>query len=287
MIAIVWRQFLDLINTITLFDIIDVLLVAFVIYSTIRLVRETRAEQLLKGLAAVLIFYLVASQLEFRTLEFLMRTVLENAVLALLIVFQPEARRALEQMGRTKISSTLGMFSGSANDGAVGRLRLIRLVDAVCDGCAFLSKQKMGAIIVIERETKLGEIIKTGTMLDSDPSMELIGNIFFKNSPLHDGAMVVRAGRCYAAGCFLPLTSNENLDRSLGTRHRAAIGMSENSDAIVVVVSEETGIISVALEGKLTSNYNLEKLNELLRSHLLDKKADTAEKKNLLWRGKK
>jgi len=285
--AVLWRQFVDLLNTITLFDIIDVLLVAFIIYQAIHMVRETRAEQLFKGLLAILVFYLVSSWVGFRTLRFLMETVLKNAVIALLIIFQPEVRRALEQVGRSRLSSTLGVLSGTSGDEAVGRIRLIRLIDAVCDSCAYLSKQKMGALIVIERETKLGEIIKSGTIIDADPSMELIGNIFFVNSPLHDGALVVRGGRLYAAGCFLPLSDSQALDKSLGTRHRAGLGMSENSDALVIIVSEETGVISTAQFGHLKRNYTLEQLNELLRAELLDGRSESGEKKNGIWRSKK
>jgi len=287
MTSVLWQRFLGLLNTVKLVDLIDILLVAFIIFYAIRMVRETRAEQLFKGLIALLLIYLISAGVGFRTLGFLLGTVLNNVVVVVLIIFQPEVRRILEQLGRNKISSTITNVFGSSNDDAVGRIRLIRLIDALCDSCAFLAKQKMGALIVIERETKLGEIIKSGTIIDADPSMELIGNLFFVNSPLHDGAMVVRGGRLYAAGCFLPLSDSQELDRSLGTRHRAALGMSENSDALVIVVSEETGIISTAQNGVLKRNYTLEQLNDLLRGELLDEHAAAPEKKTGIWRNKK
>ncbi len=284
--TVLWQQLLGLLNTVTLFDIIDIILVAFIIFQAIRMVRETRAEQLFKGLVALLLIYLVSSWVGFRTLGFLLSTILNNAVVVLLIIFQPEVRRILEQLGRSKLSETLKVL-GSSNEDAVGRIRLIRLIDALCDSCAYLAKQKMGALIVIEEKTKLGEIIKSGTIIDADPSKELIGNIFFVNSPLHDGAMVVRNGRLYAAGCFLPLSDSQDLDSSLGTRHRAALGMSENSDALVIILSEETGIISTAKNGVLKRNYTLEQLNDFLRDELLGEHAAASEKKTGIWRSRK
>lgn len=281
----VWLQFVSLLKTIDLFDLIDVLLVAYIVYHAIMLVKETRAEQLIKGMVAVLLLFLFANWLGIKTLKFLMETVLRNAVLALLVVFQPELRRALEQVGRSKLSN-LTVFNPQSEE-SVGRIRLIRLIDAICDSCAFLSKQKMGALIVIERTTKLGEIIKTGTIIDSDPSMELIGSVFYTNSPLHDGAMVIRGGKLYAAGCFLPLSDSADIQRTLGTRHRAALGMSENSDALVIVVSEETGVISMARNGRLERNYTLDRLNEELRAELLTdnkNKAENGERKSSIWK---
>lgn len=279
-------DFSSLMNNFSVKDVFDILIVAFIIYQAINLVKETRAQQLLKGLVLVMVFYLVASTSGLRTLKFFMETVLNNVVLAVLIIFQPEVRRALEQVGRSKLSS-LNLFSGAQSEETVGRIRLIRLIDAVCESCVFLCKQKFGALIVIERETKLGEIIKTGTILDADPSTELIGNIFFPNSPLHDGAMVVRGGKLYAAGCFLPLSDNADISRELGTRHRAGLGMSENSDALVIIVSEETGVITVAQNGKLERNFTIDRLGEKLRGELLDDKHKDPDKKQAFWKVKK
>ena len=284
--SILWRQFLGLLNTVTLFDIFDVLLVAVIIFSAFRMVRDTRAMQLFKGLLALLAVYLVSSWIGLSTLSFMLGTVLNNVFIVVIVIFQPEMRRILEQLGRSKISNTLSGVLSTSGDNAVGRIRLIRLTEAICDSCAFLVKQKMGALIVVERETKLGEIIKSGTIIDADPSAELISNIFFTNSPLHDGALVVRGGKLYAAGCFLPLSDSQDMDRSLGTRHRAGLGMSENSDALVIIISEESGVISTAQDGVLKRNYTLEQLNELLRAELLDNSPESTEKKSI-WRGKK
>lgn len=287
MLTPAWLDFVRVLRTITIIDVIDVLLVAYIIFQAIQLVRETRAEQLIKGLLAILLFYLVSYYLEFRTLKYITYMVLQNAVVALMIIFQPELRRALEQVGRSRLGG-LGVFPMSQSDESVGKIRILHLIEAITDSCAFLSKQKIGALIVIERETKLGEIIKTGTVIDSEPSMELIGNIFFPNSPLHDGALVTRGGKLYAAGCFLPLSANNQISRTLGTRHRAALGMSENSDAIVVVVSEETGVISVASSGRLERNYTLEKLSTELRATLMGEESeDKTEKKQSIWKVKK
>ncbi len=287
MLMIAWLQFLSVLRTITIVDVIDMLLVAYIIYQAIQLVRETRAEQLVKGLLFILVFYLIAIPLGFKTMRFITDLVLRNAVIAMLIIFQPELRRALEQMGRSKLGD-LNVFPVSQSEDAVGRIKLIKLIDAIVDSCAFLSKQKIGALIVLERQTKLGDIIKTGTIIDSEPSMELVGNIFFPNSPLHDGALVVRGGKLFAAGCFLPLSDNPQISRTLGTRHRAALGMSENSDAIVVIVSEETGVISVAQKGKLERNYNLERLSTQLRLTILGEQNNGGgEKKPGLWKVKK
>ncbi len=183
--------------------------VSFLIYQAIKLVRESRAIQLVKGILLLLALYFVATQLQLRTMSFIMQNVLQVGVIALLVVFQPELRRALEQIGRTKITN-LGVFNSQDSEEQM-LARWKKTIEAICEGAMSLSKQKIGALIVIERETRLGEIIKTGTIIDSDPSMELIGSIFFPNSPLHDGAMIIRGGKLYAAGCYLPLSGNYEL----------------------------------------------------------------------------
>lgn len=261
-----WYRLRSLVNIVEVSDVLDVLVVAFIIYQVINLVKETRAQQLIKGFVVLMVLYIFADWLGMDTLRFFMQTVLGNIVLAAFIVFQPEIRRALEQVGRSRFSrlgESLNVFSSSQEESG-GRMRWIRFIDALCDSCVYLCKQKFGALIVIERQTKLGEIIKTGTVLDADPSSNLIGNIFFVNSPLHDGALVVRGGKLYAAGCFLPLSDNMTISKMLGTRHRAGLGMSENSDAIVVIVSEETSVISVARNGQLKQNYTIDQLGALL-----------------------
>ena len=263
------NQFTEFLNTFHTFewrDAIDILLMAYLIYQAIKLVRETRAAQLVKGIAVLLVFYAVAQAVPLRTMRFLTENVLSIGFIAMVVVFQPELRRALEQVGRSRIGKFQVFTSGLAEQDSQGKWE--KLVHDLVEEAGVLSQEKIGALMVIERDTKLGEIIKTGTVIDSAPSPELIGNIFFPNSPLHDGAMIIRDGRLHAAGCFLPLSDNREISRELGTRHRAALGMSETSDAIVVVVSEETGLITLCRNGKLTRGVSLSRLREYLNAEL-------------------
>ncbi|MBP1581532.1 MAG: diadenylate cyclase CdaA [Oscillospiraceae bacterium] len=257
-------------------DYLDILVVAFLVYYMAKLIKETRAMQLLKGMAALALIYFVAAVAELETLQFIMNTVISTGVLALVILFQPELRRVLERVAQTRLGTLKTFFGGGDSDEA-NLAATSECIDIVCEACKSLSKTRTGALMVFERETKLGEIIKTGTVVDAAPSTELIGNLFYVNTPLHDGAMVIRDGRLYASGCFLPLSQNYTISKEMGTRHRAALGMSENSDALVVVVSEETGVISVAENGKIDRNYNTDGLKKRLRKGLL-KKQDEAEK---------
>ncbi len=269
-----WQQLISAVNTIKPAVYFDWLVVAFLIYHAVRLVRETRAMQLIKGIAAILLVYFFAIQLQMNTLRFVLETIVRSGVLLLAILFQPELRRALEQVGRSKLGGLGGFFAPAASlrrENIEENIRILR------ESCEYLSERKTGALIVVEREIKLGEAIKTGTVVDAEPSVELIANIFFTNSPLHDGAMVMRNGRVYAAGCYLPLSSNTEIGRELGTRHRAGLGMSEISDAIVIIISEETGFISFASESKLHRNYSARKLEDYLRKKLLPQ--DEADKK--------
>ena len=281
-----WTNFSSIItNTVSIIDLIDILVVAYVFYQAIKLVRETRAMQLVKGIAAVLVVYLIANQAKMITLTFFMRNIIQVGLFALVVVFQPELRRALEQVGRTKISS-IGKLGGTDSE-EQAQQKIKSMIDAVVESAAYLSEHKTGALMVIERDIRLGEIANTGTVLDSQPSMELITNIFFPNSPLHDGAMVLRQGRLHAAGCFLPLSSNMEIARELGTRHRAALGMSEVSDALIVVVSEETGAITVAMDSKLQRGLSSQNLSKLLQAKLLNNKAaENAAKRGRFWRKK-
>lgn len=270
-------QLRSLVNTIGPADILDMLIVAFLIYHAIRLVRETRAMQLLKGIAVILVLYVLALNLNLITLTFLLTNILQWGIVAIAIVFQPELRRALEQVGRSKISN-ISIFGPDASqtDGA----RLERLLTSVTDAAEYFSAHKTGALMVLERETRLGDVVATGTVIDAEPTTELICNIFFINSPLHDGAMVIRNTKLYAAGCFLPLSDNDEIGRELGTRHRAALGMSEVSDAVVVVVSEETGAISVAMNSRLQRNLSVHTLRTLLQEQMSpDRKGEDKEKK--------
>ena len=285
--------FLSSYNFIT--DTLDILLVAFVIYSLIKLVRDSRAEQLLKGilLLAVLLFVASPTLLDMKTLYFLLRTVFDNGLLVLVVIFQPEIRRALEQAGHSRIGMMKSIFNMNEEENEQNIKRWQKAISAVCGAVEMLQRQKMGALIVFERNTKLGEIVNTGTVVDADPTPELIGNVFFNKAPLHDGAMIMRDGRVYAAGCILPLSDNLQISRELGTRHRAAVGMSENSDALVVIVSEETGTVSMASGGTLKRNFSSEALRVALENGILwdrSRQGDDGEakpKNRLLRRWKK
>ena len=247
----VWKSIVGFLGSFNwIVDTLDILLVAFIIYSAIKLVRDSRAEQLLKGIILLLVMFGVAKLLHMKALDFLLQTVFNSSLLLLAIIFQPEIRRALEQ-----------------NEESIKQWQ--KAISAACAACETLQRQKMGALIVFERDTKLGEIAKSGTLVNADPTRELIGNVFFNKAPLHDGAMIIRDGRVYAAGCILPLSDNLQISRDLGTRHRAAVGMSENSDAIVVVVSEETGTISTAVAGELKRNFSPEALRVALENGII------------------
>lgn len=267
-----WSQVFYAICHITVFDIIDILVIAYLVYKAIGFLRETRAGQLVKGIAILVVVAILARWLNLVSLRWLLNTVFESALIAVAIIFQPELRRALEKVGRSNFGSLVkGQTPEEERENAV------KCIEAVCQATAGMSKQRIGALIVFERNTLLGDIVNTGTVIDSSASPQMIANVFFPKSPLHDGAMIVRDGRLLAAGCILPLTQNENLSLQLGTRHRAAIGMSENSDAIVVIVSEETGIVSVAANGNITRNYNTESLRDRLIAELLDEEQTKRE----------
>ena len=244
-------------------DVIDIALVAVILYFAIKFVRETRAAQLVKGIILFLIFYIVAIVFDLTTISFILEYVFQYGLVAIALIFQPEIRRALEKVGRSKISSIFKQPSKEKDS------KWRYAIDPICEACHRLSSDKTGALIVIERNTRLGESVERAVVIDSIPSVSLITNIFFVNSPLHDGGLIVRDARLYAASCFFqPSDKVENI--SLGSRHRAALGVSEVSDAIVVVVSEETGIISIATDGKLIRNFTKETLKEYLNENLLE-----------------
>ncbi len=252
----------------TLKDAVDVLIVTFLLYGIIKLIRETRAGQLVKGIILLVVLLILSSWMDLLMLNTFLRYFFQSAFIVVTILFQPEIRKALEQVGHNKIGQSLVSAVGVKEKDA-GRSETRRAIEGVVEATALLQQMRMGALIVFERHTKLGEITATGTVVEADPSAQLIANIFFNKAPLHDGAMIIRNGRVYAAGCILPLTSNESVSAELGTRHRAALGMSENSDAVVVVVSEETAQISIAMDGKLTRDYNRHSLSEFLTKTLI------------------
>lgn len=269
-----WHLFLQMLRQFSWNDALDIILVSFIIYNAIKLVRETRAGQLVKGIIILLVVWGLATLLKLTMMRTLMVYLFQYALILVMIVFQPEIRRALEQIGRSEFGRK-SWLSGGNSEEIYRRNRLC--VNAVVEAAAQMSKQKTGALMVFEMKTKLGDIIDTGTIINAIPSAQIICNIFFNKAPLHDGAMILRDGMVYAAGCILPLTKSDRVAIELGTRHRAAIGMSENSDAVIVVVSEETGQISVVSNGVITRNYTRETLQSELESRLL---ADSAEEKD-------
>ncbi len=248
-IASTFRFFVNHLKTITLIDLVDIVLVAVLLYYSYIFIRERRAGKLALGVILLIFIQMISSVLNMVTLKFILQNVFQVGLIALIIVFQPELRSVLEKVGSEPLKSLKNI--SETKDVSLTQT-ISNITGAVCD----LAKDKTGALIVIERSTKLGDIIKTGTVINSDVSQFLIKNIFFNKAPLHDGAMVIRNDRIYAAGCFLPLSNRTDIIKDLGTRHRAAIGMSENSDALVIVVSEETGNISIAVNGELKRNYN-------------------------------
>lgn len=263
--------FLSIISTIEFIDIIDVVILTYLIYLLLKLIRETRAGQLVKGILLLVGGYFVSDFLELKTITYILKQALDVGIIIIIILFQPELRRVLEKAGRTKISMRFLSF-GQNTDELTRKWETA--IDAVCDSCVELSASLTGALIVIERQVRLGEQIETGTILEAAPSKEIFGNIFYPKTPLHDGAVIMRDGMILAAACFLPKPQKDELiNKKLGSRHRAAIGMSENSDAVVIVVSEETGQISVAMNGVLTRDYTRDKLKMLLLNEVIEQKA--------------
>lgn len=252
LLSFVW-QYLKLA---TVLDVLDILIVAYLLYRVVKLIRDTSAERLLKGIVFLLIIMQLSEWLNLNVINFILKNLMQLGFLAIVIVFQPELRKMLEQVGKNRFSA----FFDRGSDQSLIQKCIIQTVEA----CSSMSWSKIGALIVFERSDKLGDIVKTGTIVDAEISAELIKNIFYPKAPLHDGAMIVRSGRIIAAGCVLPLSDNPNLSRELGTRHRAAVGMSERADALCIVVSEETGSISVASGGMLKRHLAPETLEKLL-----------------------
>lgn len=260
--------FLSIVSTLQFIDIIDVAILAYIIYILLKLIRETRAGQLVKGILFLVASYFISSFLGLKTITYILKKVLDIGIVAMIILFQPELRRALEKAGRTKLGVRILGF-GIGTDELEQKWQ--PAIEAICDSCVELSATCTGALIVVERQVRLGEQIETGTVLNALPSKEIFGNIFYPKTPLHDGAVIMRDGVILAAACFLPKPQKDELiNKKLGSRHRAAIGMSENSDAIVIVVSEETGQISVAMNGVLTRDYTRDKLQNLLEQEIFE-----------------
>ncbi|MCI6925528.1 diadenylate cyclase CdaA [Butyricicoccus porcorum] len=258
-ILLLWQN----LTSITVSDIIDIAVVSFLIYQVVKLVRETSSARIIRGVIVLIVAMWISNILQLTMVNYLFQTVLTWGILVIAIVFQPELRRVLERVGKSKLSSLM-----LRNDTIpVEEKAVLEIVHA----CSEMSWSRTGALIIFERKESLEDVIRTGTIVNADVKDELVRNIFYEGAPLHDGAMIIRGGRVHAAGCVLPLSPNPNLAKELGTRHRAAVGMSENADSVSLVVSEETGSISIAIDGQLQRHLVPEQLDEILRTELLVK----------------
>lgn len=265
-----WTFLIQNLRLVRIRDILDILIVAFVIYGAIKLIKETRAAQLIKGIIALVVFAQVADWLELNAISFLLNNTLQMGLLAIIVMFQPEIRRALEKIGNTAISSQIFGSSDELDD----------MAESVTEAARYMADRKIGALIILERNTKLGDIMKSGTILDAKISEQLLINMFMSNTPLHDGAAIIGENRIKAGACFLPLTQNNDFSKELGTRHRAGIGVSEVADCISIIVSEETGKISLALNGNLTRNVNPAELKKFIIKELgSEQKQDASAQK--------
>ena len=265
-------------SNMSLVDVLDILLLSALFYVVYKFMRDRRAGKLMLGLMLFIGVLVVSSVLEMHAIQFIFRNFYQIGLIAVVIVFQPELRAGLEKIGTTPFSGLKGLAPSDTKEIA----SFSEDIDVICEAVCDMARSKTGALIVIERTTKLGEYIKSGVLINAQMSPFLLRNIFFNKAPLHDGAVIIRGHRIFAAGCFLPLSTKEDIFQSLGTRHRAAIGMSEASDAVVIVVSEETGTISLATNGALKRNFNYKSLKQELLKLLVhaNRKTQTAEEKN-------
>ena len=253
-------------------DVLDIVIIAFLVYNLLRMVKSTRAENILKGVVAFLLVLWMVDILQLNTIAYIMKNLVQVGILAIIILFQPEIRQILEKVGSRNIK-LLRVFNDPKQQS-----ELETAIDQTVIACSEMSQSKTGVLIVFEREIHLDDMVRSGTTLDAAVSSELLKNIFFVKAPMHDGAVIIRHGRILGAGCMLPLSKNVNLSRDLGMRHRAGIGMSENSDAVVVIVSEETGSISVAIGGMLRRHLMPETLENILRNELMPQEDEAEEK---------
>ncbi|MBQ2895987.1 MAG: diadenylate cyclase CdaA [Oscillospiraceae bacterium] len=257
-------------------DVVDILIVAGLIYVLINLIRRTRTYRVFQGILILLVALWLSDIARLHTLNYILRNTMQLGLLALVILFQPELRRFLERLGTGRAMANL---FGKGVDSRSTEAAITQIVMA----CADLSASRTGALIIFERDNPLDDQIRTGTVIDADTTAELLKNLFYDKAPLHDGAVIIRGGRIQAAGCMLPLSNNNNLSKDLGMRHRAGIGMSEVSDALVAIVSEESGSISVASDGMLKRHLSTETFEKLLRSELM-RDEEEAESKGILTR---
>lgn len=268
-------------------DLIDILIVAIIIYNLARLIKETRAAQLIKGIVLIFILLQISTFFNLTTLTYIIQATMQVGAFALIVIFQPELRSILERMGRSNFGKLFDFAADLGNNSQLSEEEMTETIDIIIKAANDMSKTKTGALIVLERDTRLGEVMTTGTVLNADVSVNLLKNIFFVNTPLHDGAVIIRGNKIMTAGCFLPLSSNNNISQDFGTRHRAALGISEVSDAFVLIVSEETGRISFALNGTLTSNIGEEPLRKALYKSLGVQRPVQNFDKIKFWKGLK
>ena len=261
----VWNQ----LRSIRVVDVLDILIVAFVFYYIFQFMRKRRAARLLAGIVLLIGILLISSVAQMKALNFLLSNVFSVGILSLIVVFQPELRSFLEKVGGTTFRNIRGKLDASQ------KAALVPVIREVCIAAEYFSQHKTGALIVFARNTKLEEYVRSGTVLDATISAFLLENVFFNKAPMHDGAAIISEGRLHAAGCVLPLSTNADIIKELGTRHRAGIGMSENSDAVVLIVSEENGIISLAVEGELQRGFDRKSLETALNTLLLEDEALT------------
>ncbi len=259
-------------------DVIDILVVAYLMYLILVWIKDTRTWALFKGVVIVLVIAIVSYVLQLHTVWWVISNTITVGTIALLVVFQPELRRALEQIGRGRLFDSLLTNSDGGLEGITDET-----IDAIAKACIHMSKEKTGALLVLEQDTKLGDVERTGINIDAVITSQLLINIFEKNTPLHDGAAIIKNNRIAAATCFLPLSDSMEISKDLGTRHRAAIGISEVTDAIVLVVSEETGTISYVKNGKIRRGLDFEVIKKILIS---TRRKTRSEKKMNIWKGK-
>ena len=263
-------------------DVIDIVIITLILYYLFKLLRQSRAGQLIKGVVVLLVVYAISGIAQLTMVNYILSSIFQFSAIIIIIIFQPELRQGLERLGRSNIT-----LKNIVNTSQTTESPTMKAISDVADSCAVFSKSKTGALIVFERESMLSEIAGTGTYINSDTSPALIGNIFFNKAPLHDGACIIRNGHILAAGCILPLTNSLNVSQSLGTRHRAAIGLSEECDAVVVVVSEETGSISIALNGLLTRDYTRNTLYDELVKLVVTGESDRSNLFSGLFKSRK
>lgn len=269
----VFGRFLKHLTSISVFDIIDIAIVSVIFYYVFKFISDRRAGRLAVGVVFVLAALFLSEVFNMHTLNFILENVVQVGIIGLLIVFQSELRTFLEKMGGSSILGTINKRTSGDME------KTMECINNVVEAAFSFSNEKTGALMVFERNTKLGDVIRTGTIINSDPTTYLIKNIFYNKAPLHDGAMIIRDFRLYSAGCFLPLSQNETITKSLGTRHRAALGMSENSDAVVVIVSEETGNVSIAINGELIKQNDASTLKTELIKHLIGEETKQKDRK--------